>query len=48
MTEANNVDKELVIEVAKGILEIEDRLMHQASPQLVHEKILKLLIEKIK
>jgi hypothetical protein len=48
MTEANDIDKNLVIEVAQGILEIEDQLMHQVNPREVHEKILKLLNEKIK
>ena len=48
MTEASDVDKDLVIEVAKGILEIEDQLIHQVNPREVHEKILKLLNEKVK
>jgi hypothetical protein len=48
MSEANGIDQDLVIELAKGILEIEDQLIHQVNPREVHEKILKLLNEKIK
>ena len=48
MTELFDIDKKLVVEIANGILEIEDQLKHQVNPQLVHEKILKLLNEKIK
>ena len=48
MSEANDADKNLIIEVAMGILDIEDQLMHQVNPREVHEKILKLLNEKVK
>ena len=48
MSEVNDADKNLIIEVAMGILDIEDQLMHQVNPREVHEKILKLLNEKIK
>lgn len=48
MAEPSDVDKNIVHELSVKILDIEDKLIHQLSPQMVHEKILNLLNEVIK
>ena len=48
MTELSEFDENLVRELAVKILDIEDQLMHQVNPVMVHEKILKLLTEEVK
>jgi len=40
--------KELVDKIVAGILEIEQKRVHQQNPVLVHEDILKLLREELK
>lgn len=39
---------ELLQRIVDGIIQIERRKIHQVSPQLVHDDILKLLREEIK
>lgn len=48
ISEVSEFDENLVRELADKILDIEDQLMHQVNPVMVHEKILKLLSEEVK
>jgi hypothetical protein len=48
LSELADFDENLVRELADKILDIEDQLMHQVNPVMVHEKILKLLSEEVK
>ena len=40
--------KELVDKIVSGILEIEQKKVHQQNPVLVHDDILKLIREELK
>lgn len=48
MTQEETFSTELLQRIVDGIIEIEQRKIHQVNPQLVHDDILKLVREEIK